>query len=357
MPANRLTADCIWSSFRNSGKKHLFLTGSRGSGKTTLLNELFPENLPGITTWAEPKKAVYLQENITGKTVQVGIYDDAISSEGNRMTLLHDGFNILGEPVLVRCMESESIWITIDEIGYLESQSESYHTTMRQLLDKKQVAAVIRKQNLPFLNELRSRDDVFLVDLDNPFGLIGCVIMASGLGKRFGGNKLMADFEGAPMICRVLDATEGIFSKRIVVTRHQDVAQLCEARGVETLLHDLPNRNDTVRLGLEAMVDMERCLFAVADQPLLRWESVAGLALASVNAPDSIWRLSFADIPGSPVIFPSWAFSELKTLPEGKGGDIVIKKYPERVRTVTVRDVNELKDVDSPKDLEALIKR
>ena len=40
---------------------------------------------------------------------------------------------------------------------------------------------------------------------------IGCVIMASGLGKRFGGNKLMADFHGEPMVCRILDATEGIF--------------------------------------------------------------------------------------------------------------------------------------------------
>lgn len=27
---------------------------------------------------------------------------------------------------------------------------------------------------------------------------LGCVIMASGLGKRFGDNKLMADFDGQP---------------------------------------------------------------------------------------------------------------------------------------------------------------
>ena len=29
---------------------------------------------------------------------------------------------------------------------------------------------------------------------------LGCVIMASGLGTRFGGNKLMADFDGQPLI-------------------------------------------------------------------------------------------------------------------------------------------------------------
>ena len=32
------------------------------------------------------------------------------------------------------------------------------------------------------------------------FPKLGCVIMATGLGKRFGSNKLMADFCGKPMI-------------------------------------------------------------------------------------------------------------------------------------------------------------
>ena len=40
---------------------------------------------------------------------------------------------------------------------------------------------------------------------------LGCVIMASGLGKRFGGNKLMADFDGQPLICRALTVTDGLF--------------------------------------------------------------------------------------------------------------------------------------------------
>ena len=48
--------------------------------------------------------------------------------------------------------------------------------------------------------------------------LIGCVVMASGMGRRFGGNKLTADFLGGPMIQRVLAATEGMFRRRIVVT-------------------------------------------------------------------------------------------------------------------------------------------
>ena len=50
---------------------------------------------------------------------------------------------------------------------------------------------------------------------------IACIIMASGLGKRFGSNKLMASFHGAPLIHSVLDVTGSVplFADRLVVTR------------------------------------------------------------------------------------------------------------------------------------------
>lgn len=357
MPASRLTADCIWSSFRSSGKRHLILTGVRGSGKTTLLNQIFPERHPGVTTWAQPGQAVYLQDNLSRETVQVGVFDETLPGPGNQMVLLQDGFTSLGVPALMRCMESDSQWITIDEIGYLEAQCVPYHEALRRLLEKKQVAAVVRKQDLPFLQELCSCEDAFIVDLDNPFGNLGCVIMASGLGKRFGSNKLLADFHGQPMINRILDATEGIFAQRVVVTRTGEVAALCRKRGIQTVLHSLPHRSDTVRLGMEAMPGIDRCVFAASDQPLLRTETVAALALASANDPNSIWRTSWEGMHGSPVVFPDWSFPELLDLPEGKGGGVVIKKHPERLRTVAVRDMYELKDVDIPEDLEELLKR
>ena len=357
MPASRLTADCIWYSFLSSGKRHLILTGTRGSGKTTLLKQLFPDTLPGLTTWAKPKQAVYLQDNLTSETVQVGVFDATLPGPGNQMVLLEDGFTSLGVATLARCTQSDSPWVCVDEIGYLEALCQPYHEALRNLLEKKQVAAVVRKQNLPFLEELCNRKDAFVVDLDDPFGNIGCVIMASGLGKRFGGNKLMADFHGQPMICRILDATEDIFAQRIVVTRSEAVAALCEAHGVRTILHGLPHRSDTVRLGLEAMPGMDRCMFATSDQPLLRRETVASLALASRNDPNAIWRISCDGIHGSPVVFPSWTFPELLELPEGKGGGFVVKKHPERLRTVNIRDMYELKDVDSREDLETLLKR
>lgn len=185
----------------------------------------------------------------------------------------------------------------------------------------------------------------------------GCVIMASGTGRRFGGNKLMADFHGEPMICRALAATEGLFERRVVVTRHEAVAALCRDRGAEVFLHSLPDRSDTVRLGLGAVGDVELCLFCPGDQPLLSHDTVAALLLAAQDEPSAIWRTSFEGTPGAPMLFPKWAFGELSQLPPGNGGGFVAKKYPERVRMLPVRDEWELMDADTPQALARLLSR
>ena len=187
-----------------------------------------------------------------------------------------------------------------------------------------------------------------------PGKTMGCVIMASGLGKRFGGNKLMASFRDQPMIARILAATDDIFDRRVVVTRHEAVAAYCRARNVEVVLHNLPNRNDTVRLGLEAVGEVDGCLFCPGDQPLLKKETVEALINGWKRESDCIWRPSFEDQPGAPVLFPKWAFSELLTLPEGKGGGFLARKYPERVRLHPVRDPYELMDVDTRETLREL---
>lgn len=189
------------------------------------------------------------------------------------------------------------------------------------------------------------------------FPKVGCVIMASGLGKRFGSNKLMADFRGEPMILKALHASSGLKEDRVVVTRHRDVAELCRQQGVPVILHDLPHRSDTIRLGLEALPDMDACLFLPADQPLLRPETVNLLVSHWEHHQQSIVRPFCEGAPGSPVIFPRWTFEQLRNLPEGKGGGWVIQQYPERIETVPIADAVELMDADTPEALQLLRNR
>ena len=187
------------------------------------------------------------------------------------------------------------------------------------------------------------------------FPKVGCVIMASGLSKRFGSNKLMADFNGKPMILHALQASDSLKDHRVVVTRHADVAALCQEQGVNVILHDLPHRSDTIRLGLEVLGDVDACLFLPADQPLLRRETVTTLVNQWEADQEKILRPFHNDTPGSPVLFPRWALPELQNLPEGKGGNWVIKNHPEKTAAMQIEDPYELMDADTPETLQFLL--
>ena len=73
--------------------------------------------------------------------------------------------------------------------------------------------------------------------------------------------------------------------------------------------------------------------------------------------PNCIIRPIHEDIEGSPVLFPAWAFPELRNLPEGKGGSAVIKNHPHEMIRISVSDPFELADADTPDTLELLRQR
>ena len=206
----------------------------------------------------------------------------------------------------------------------------------------------------------------------DPILPVGCVIMASGLSRRYGSNKLLADFCGEPMLCRTFAATDTPqLAARIVVTRSDEVQALCGAYHIPVLLHSLPGRNDTVRLGLSALLeqvpDLSGCIFLPGDQPLLRRETVEHIvnafqtsSLPQKETEQEIFRPGRrvqndpAPLVGSPVLFGRYYFPQLLTLPENKGGNVLLKKYPAQVHTVCIADGAELLDADTPEVLQQL---
>ena len=186
---------------------------------------------------------------------------------------------------------------------------------------------------------------------------VGCVIMASGLSTRFGSNKLLTPFGPGrePMLRRAFAATDTpLLASRVVVARSPEVETLCREVRVPCLLHALPGRNDTVRLGLEALLaerpDLAGCMFLPGDQPLLRRESVESLLRAFAEHLQTqketermIFRLAYrakddpTPLVGSPVLFDSGYFPALRTLPEGKGGSFLLRQYPESCGMPTPR--------------------
>lgn len=192
------------------------------------------------------------------------------------------------------------------------------------------------------------------------FHTLGCVIMASGLGTRFGGNKLMSRIQEQCMLQYTIDYTSQL-QNRVVVTRHKDVEDYCKEQGIPVLFHELPNRNDTIRLGLTYLIhearedsQLEGCFFCQGDQPFFRKESLKEMCEHFKRNPEKIYRPAFENMVGAPVLFPKWSFDELLCLKEKEGGQVVVKKHPEAVALVAVSSPMELKDIDTKQDLEAI---
>lgn len=198
---------------------------------------------------------------------------------------------------------------------------------------------------------------------------VSCVIMASGLAVRFGSNKLLADFCGQPLLCHAFAATDTpLLAARIVVTRSAEVEALCRAAGIPCLRHALPGRNDTVRLGLDALLaacpELSGCIFLPGDQPLLRRATLEGMirtfAQTQKETERVILRLGFRaendpePLTGSPVLFGCGYFPALRALPENKGGNVLLRKYPEQVQIFYASHREELLDADTPAALAEL---
>lgn len=152
-------------------KKHIIITGSRGSGKSTLLKNIlneaeFGSSIPGIITWCEKGKAVYMQRIGSADKVTVGVFNPDSMVGENRMNPVEDGFNVQGVYLLNQLIEDKCPWVFVDEIGYLESTCDKYIEKLNQAFEKKRVIAVVRKQETELLEKLISRQDALVVDLD-----------------------------------------------------------------------------------------------------------------------------------------------------------------------------------------------
>lgn len=175
--------------------------------------------------------------------------------------------------------------------------------------------------------------------------------MASGLSHRFGSNKLLAEFNGKKLIEIILEKTEDIEIKRLVLTRTKEVFEHCRNNDIEVILHEYPNRNEAVRLGVEQMLECDACMFCTCDQPLLSKDSINNIISDFLENGKGIYRLSFEDRIGNPILFSKEYFEELMTLPEKKGGAYVALKNPADVKYITASSKWELCDVDTPDDL------
>ena len=186
---------------------------------------------------------------------------------------------------------------------------------------------------------------------------VGCLLMAAGNAERFGENKLLcAAIDGRSLIEHALDAIpQECFARVLIVTQYPEIAALAKERGFETLQNEHPERgqSETIRLGTRALSDCDAICFMVADQPLLRCETLAREVNFFSSHREHIVALGHNGVRGNPCLFPARFFPELLALEGDVGGGAVIKKHPDDLLLFEAPE-EEMRDVDTKEALAAL---
>ena len=144
----------------------------------------------------------------------------------------------------------------------------------------------------------------------------------------------------------------------LVVTRFKEVELLGREMHFSVLMHEESDQSDTIRVALssEQAKSWDACMFLTGDQPLLSEESLKKLVDAFSENPDELYRLSYQEEGGNPVIFPKKYFENLRNLTGDHGGGVLLKSgmIPvEEIHKISVEREFELWDVDTE---EAILK-
>ena len=149
--------------------KHLFLTGRIQVGKSTLIQKWLSRccvQTGGFYTKKEPERDGCIFVHILRADMNDTFRDDNIlfdcrhRDEENAVAL----FNVLGTQTLDNADNYQLI--IMDEIGYMESQAEDFQKAVLRVLDKDTpVLGVVREYRSPFLDEVRSRPDVTVLEV------------------------------------------------------------------------------------------------------------------------------------------------------------------------------------------------
>jgi molybdenum cofactor cytidylyltransferase len=191
---------------------------------------------------------------------------------------------------------------------------------------------------------------------------IAALVLAAGLSRRMGRNKLIEPVQGVPMVARAVDAAlASQAGPVVVVTGHQEDAvrtALGRKRKV-TLVHNPDHAeglSTSLKHGLAAVPpDCEGVLVCLGDMPRVRAQHLNRL-IDAFNPTEgrAICVPTFAGKRGNPVLFARRYFAEMAAVAGDVGARHLIGEHAEAVVEIEMGDEGVLVDVDSPEALAAL---
>jgi molybdenum cofactor cytidylyltransferase len=182
--------------------------------------------------------------------------------------------------------------------------------------------------------------------------MIAGVLLAAGRSTRFGRQKLLEPWDGAPLVRRSAATlvAAGLAPVIAVIQADDRVRGALQGLGLTLVVNPEPQSgvSGSIRRGIGALPpSTEAVLIAVADQPLLTGEAVS--ALIAAFRPGSIVAPRYGAVTGNPRVYDRAFFPELMGLTGDRGGQVVATDHPEAVIEVPLPEVMG-QDVDRPQD-------
>ncbi|MGB0671160.1 MAG: nucleotidyltransferase family protein [Rhodospirillales bacterium] len=193
-------------------------------------------------------------------------------------------------------------------------------------------------------------------------GTTAGLVLAAGLGRRFGGgDKLLADFRGQPLIrLAARAALDGGLAPVVVVLGPDDEARRKALDGLSPLtflVNPSPENGmgSSLALGITALMEAKvsgGAAVLLADMPLVTGNHVARLRRHfESGGARNILAPSVQGRRGHPVFWPNDLWPDLAGLAGDRGGRDSLNRNAARLELVELADDGVLVDVDRPSDL------
>lgn len=184
---------------------------------------------------------------------------------------------------------------------------------------------------------------------------VAALVLAAGLSRRMGANKLLAELGGEPLVARAVDAALGSRARPVVVVLGHEAERVRAAlagRAVVFARNEAPaaGLSASLRAGLAALpAGAAGTLVCLADMPWVRASHLDALLAAFERDPRRpICVPTFEGRRGHPVLWPARHFPALDALRGDRGARELLDVFAAELCYVPVADAGVTRDVDTP---------
>lgn len=159
------------------------------------------------------------------------------------------------------------------------------------------------------------------------------IILASGLSKRMGKEKLLLNIDGIPIIERVIRSVKGSkIDDIILVYKNDEIKEIGKKYNIKTVLNENSNlgQSESIKLGLKNSYSFtDGYMFFVGDQPYLDSYIINKIIDKYDNENSKIIIPRYNNKNGNPVLFSSKLKDKLLDLKGDTGGRKIINETNE----------------------------